>query len=50
MYSKTTLDGLVNHDRETDMESIFDEKAKRLTHLEEVFKRSAANYDEKVPK
>src|SRR5210317_463668 len=50
MYTKMTLDGLVNQDRETDLESIFDEKAKRFTQLEEVFKRSAANYDEKVPK
>lgn len=49
MYSSSALDGIMNQNGE-DMETEFDEKAKRFTHLEEILKRSAAGYDEKVPK
>lgn len=49
MYSSSALDGIMNQNGEN-METIFDEKAKRFTHLEDILKRSAASYDEKVPK
>eukprot|EP00985_Skeletonema_marinoi_P024279 scaffold16783_cov73-Skeletonema_marinoi.AAC.2 len=47
MYSSSVLDGIMNEKGEN---SIFDEKAKRFTHLEDILKRSAASYDDKVPK
>jgi acyl-CoA thioesterase FadM len=51
MYSKNVLDKITNQNGgENSMESMFDEKAKRFLHLEDVLKRSAASYDEKVPK
>lgn len=49
MYSSSALDRIMNQNGEN-METIFDEKAKRFTHLEDVLKRSAASYDQKVPK
>ncbi|KAK1740828.1 acyl-CoA thioesterase [Skeletonema marinoi] len=49
IYSSSVLDGIMNEKGEN-IESIFDEKAKRFTHLEDILKRSAANYDDKVPK
>jgi len=51
MYSKNVLDGItIEKCREDSMESMFDEKAKRFLHLEDILKRSAASYDEKIPK
>lgn len=44
--AKDALDDL--HATSKDIESIFDEKAERFTHLEEVMRRSANLYDEKI--
>ncbi len=49
LYSSSALDGIMNQNGEN-TETIFDEKAKRFTHLEDILKKSAASYDEKVPK
>ena len=50
MYSKEVLDGLANQNKDDEMKAMFDEKAKRFETLEEIFKNTAASYDEKVPK
>ena len=50
VYSSNALDEVMNQTGETVKSTLFDEKAKRFVHLEDVLKRSAASYDDKVPK
>ncbi|KAL7500417.1 hypothetical protein ACHAWT_008891 [Skeletonema menzelii] len=49
-YSTSALDGVMNQNGDSMKSTIFDEKAKRFIHLEDILKRSAASYDDEIPK